>query len=378
VLGAGFGVLAGLAAGCGAPGTRPAKGGTGDRTAGDSTSTAQTAADVYGRTQAGIARPERPQSFGQFQIADLADVGDISFLPGLGRRVAQLVSEPPPDLLPSGASDLTVTIGLGPRVVHALNPSLPGAEPLPMFQGDEKIPAGANGGDLLISCCADDPSILPAVVNDILGLIPDASRRWSQFGYRGPSRGPIGSNPLGFVDGISVPRTAQQLADNVWMDGALGGATICVMRRLRLRITDFTNLPVADRAKVIGRRPDGVPLSGGTADDEVNLDAKNPDGTYQIPVDAHVRLASPLRTGSHHMLRRSYSFDNGSGDAGLLFTCYQRELRTFAITQQQLDHGDRLMQFVQPTGSAAFLILPGFTESAPLGSQLRAAALSAR
>ncbi len=331
-------------------------------------------AAVHGDTQAGIDRPSTPQTFALFQIADLGNPRDLGFLAGLGRRIAALIAEPPADLLPDGPRGLTVTVGLGPRVIATLGRELPGAEALPAFRGDDQIPSAANGGDVLIACCADDPSILPPVVDDLVGRIPAATRRWSQFGYRGPGTGTVARNPLGFLDGISVPHTPKELAANVWHGGASAGATICVVRRLRLKITDFTKLPAGEREEIIGRRLDGVPLSGGAADDEVNLDAKNPDGTYQIPVDAHVRLASPLRTGSDHMLRRSYSFDNGAGDVGLLFTSYQRELRTFAITQQQLDQGDQLMRFVVPTGSATFLILPGYTETAPLGGTLTARA----
>ena len=333
-----------------------------------------TTAAVHGVTQAGIDRPGTPQSFGLFQVADIEHPGDVGFLGDLGRRIAALIADPPPDLLPDGPRGLTVTIGLGPRVIRTLGPRLPGAQALPAFQGDDQIPAAASGGDLLVTCCADDPSILPAVVDDLLSHIPMAARRWSQFGYRGPGTGTIARNPLGFLDGISVPHTSDEYARNVWLDGPLTGATICVVRRLRLKIADFAALPTERREQIIGRRLDGVPLSGGKPDDEVNLNAKHPDGTYLIPIDAHVRAASPLRTGSHHMLRRSYSFDNGTGDAGLLFSSYQRDLRTFTITQQQLDQGDHLMRFAVPTGSATFLILPGYTPTAALGSTLPAPA----
>src|SRR5699024_2477607 len=100
-------------------------------------------------------------------------------------------------------------------------------------------------------------------------------------------------------------------------------AAICVLRRFALRIGEFHALPVDDRENVIGRRLDGSPLSGGGPDADINVQAKRPDGTYLIPLHAHVRVANPMVTGSHHMLRRSYSFDNGDGDTGLLFTCFQ-------------------------------------------------------
>lgn len=362
VLTTSVGALAGAAVGIGAMSAWQAR-----RDAGPSAPDAT--ADPHGTTQAGIDRPSTPQAFALVQVADLDDAADTGFLAALGRRISSLISTPTP-MLPDGPRGLTVTIGLGPRVVRALKPQLPGAEPLPEFHADDQIAAEANGGDLLIACCADDPAILPPVVEDLLDRVPGAIPRWSQFGYRGPGRETVARNPLGFLDGISVPHTSEEFANNVWLDGPLSGGTICVIRRLRLKIADFTGLPVEQRERIIGRRLDGTPLSGGAIDDEVNLNTKNADGTYVIPADAHVRMAHPMRTGSHHMLRRSYSFDNGRGDIGLLFTCYQRDLRTFTITQRQLDHGDQLMRFVVPTGSATFLILPGYTDQVALGEPL--------
>lgn len=153
--------------------------------------------------------------------------------------------------------------------------------------------------------------------------------RWRQCGFRGPGKGTIVRNPLSFYDGVTVPHTDKELAQNVWLDGKLAGGTICVLRRLRLDLDSFYTLSVAARQRVIGRKLDGAPLSGGAPFSNVNLDAKASDGTYLIPADAHVRAAHPSFTGSSLMLRRGYAFDNGEADAGLLFIRFQRNLRTF-------------------------------------------------
>ena len=71
------------------------------------------------------------------------------------------------------------------------------------------------------------------------------------------------------------------------------------------------------------------------------------------------------------MLRRGYAFDNGGADSGLMFICFQRDLRTFVATQQRLDERDSLMEYATPTASASFLILPGFDESTPLGASIQ-------
>ena len=70
------------------------------------------------------------------------------------------------------------------------------------------------------------------------------------------------------------------------------------------------------------------------------------------------------------MLRRGYAFDDGGDDTGLLFVCFQRSLRTFVATQERLDDVDALSQFVTPTGSATFVVLPGFDRTTPLGATL--------
>lgn len=331
---------------------------------------ASTAVSVFGPTQAGIARPATPQSFGLLSIGDLDKPADLSFLPELGRQIARLVTAPPAELMPEGPVTLTVTVGLGPRVVSARNPALPGAQPLPTFAGDGRIGPAAIGGDLLLTAYASDPGVLPPIVDYLAGQVPGFRQRWRQRSFRGAGNGTIVRNPLSFYDGVTVPRTAKELADNVWLDGELAGATICVIRRLRLDIEGFHALPVAGRQQVIGRKLDGAPLSGGAPFSNVNLDAKSPDGSYLIPVRAHVRAAHPSFTGSHLMLRRGYAFDNGGTDTGLLFCCFQRDLRTFIATQQRLDQLDDLMDFVTPTATGTFLILPGFTADLPLGQML--------
>ena len=59
------------------------------------------------------------------------------------------------------------------------------------------------------------------------------------------------------------------------------------------------------------------------------------------------------------MLRRSYSFRNSPADSGHVFISFQNDVATFAKTQLRLDDVDDLMQFVTPTATAAFAILPG-------------------
>ncbi|TDE02599.1 Dyp-type peroxidase [Jiangella asiatica] len=348
------------------------------------------AVEAAGEHQAGIARPGTPQPHGMLVVLDLADVpapgaADEAYRVGLrelcaalGRSIASLTSDDQAETsgLLDGPGDLTVTVGLGPRVVAALDPELPGAQALPAFAGDDALPADRTGGDLLIAVYGSDPNDVHQAARWLTGTVPGTSIRWSQRGFRAPGTGTVARNPLGFHDGVIVPHGDDELAEHVWIpDGPLAGGTVCVVRRLRLDTTAFAAESLEHQQAVIGRyRHDGSPLSGGGPSDEADLLAKTPDGQYVTPARSHVRAAHPSFTGSHLMLRRGYAFDDGAtggvADAGLLFICFQRDLRTFAQTQFRLDETDALSEYVTATGSGTFLILPGFDGARPLGATL--------
>ena len=330
--------------------------------------------DATGANQAGIARPHTPQRFGRVRVLDVADGADpTGWLAELGGRILELTAGVPL-VLPDGAGDLTVTVGLGPRIVAAIDPEMPGTAELPSFAGDDSIPASARGGDLLLAVYSSDPGSLAPVLDDLGALVPAASTRWEQAVFRAPGEGTKTRNPLGFHDGVIVPKGDAELDENVWIaSGAAAGGAICVIRRLRLDAERFRALPVDGQEKIFGRRRDtGAPLSGGGPDAQIDLSARTPEGDPVVPADAHARAAHPSFTGSALMLRRGYAFDNGDGDSGLMFICFQHDLRTFTATQQRLDDVDALREFTHATASATFLILPGFDRDRPLGSTLRA------
>jgi dye decolorizing peroxidase len=328
--------------------------------------------DPRGPHQAGITRPVTPQTFGLIASVDLADSTDLTWLEPLGAAILEVTSIPRETSaeIPDGSGDLTVTVGLGPRILSGLDATLPGAEALPQFAKDAAMDPAAVGGDLLLALYASDPTVLGPALELLLATVPGHTLRWSQHGFRAPGKGTVARNPLGFLDGVIVPHGTEELDENVWIeDGPAKGGTVCVIRRLVLDRAAFGALPVEDQEKTIGRyKIDGSPLSGGDPEAQVNLTAKSADGEYLVPARAHARAAHPSFTGSALMLRRGYAFDNGGADAGLMFICFQRDLRTFVATQQRLDERDALMDFATPTASASFLILPGFDENTSLGA----------
>lgn len=336
----------------------------------------------HGRHQAGVDRPGTPQRHGSVLILALPALTGATprvattlrdLCATAGEAVTAVTSDGAQRTgLLDGPGDLSVTIGLGPRLLQLVDASLPGAEDLPAFAGDEGITAEHRGGDLLVAAYSSDPNDAELAARWVAAQLPGAQPKWSQRGFRAPGAGTVTRSPLGFHDGVIVPRGEAELDEHVWLaDGPLAGATICVVRRLRLDTTRFRDESVARQEEIVGRRrQDGSPLSGGGPDDEVDVLAKSPTGALLTPARSHVRAAHPSFTDSHLMLRRGYSYDNGGDDSGLMFICFQRELRTFVQTQHRLDETDDLMAYATPTASGTFLILPGLDTGRPLGSSL--------
>lgn len=319
-------------------------------------------------------------------LAVIADL-DESTAPGpllaeIGRTVLALTAGTEPRLLGLAPGDLTITIGIGPRVVRKASGAqgagtgLPGTADLPQFSREQIAPQ-ARGGDLLIQLCAGDALVLPVAAAALLDQAGTrVTERWRQSAHRGPNtsvapRRTAPRNLLGFLDGIVGPATLAEQHSDLWLSAPaqVAGGTIAVIRRMELDLPQFAALSVPQQEAVFGRRRDtGVPLSGGTIATNPDLGAKTPDGRYLIPVDAHARRAHANVIGVGLMQRRSYSIDDPR--PGLLFISFQNDLHTFTATLAHMDDSDALLAFTTTTASATFLILPGFDQRHPLGSTL--------
>jgi len=379
LLGAAAGAVGGALVGAG--GTRAldgtGRGGAdGSPTAGTTTPGTDdaTVVDPHGTHQAGIDRPTTLQRHAELAVLDLperlpsrADLADL--LDGVGERITTLVAGTDPDLGDLRPTRLTVTVGIGPRVVRTFLPGAPAADDLPAFARDALVD---EGGDLAVLVrCDVGPTAARAVsaLHRETGL--DVS--WSASAFAGPPEGLAARNLLGFHDGLSIPRTDDELATTVWSARPMGSTTL-VVRRMPIDVARFGAQTVTQQDDAIGRsRATGIPLSGGSQADGPDLDAKTPDGRYLVPVDAHIRRAHPLPAGLDGlMLRRSYSFADGPDREGLLFMAFGADTSLFVRTQQRLDEQDALMAFTRTTASASFLVLPGFTPARGLGTALRA------
>ncbi|MDX6740851.1 iron uptake transporter deferrochelatase/peroxidase subunit [Actinocorallia sp. A-T 12471] len=279
------------------------------------------------------------------------------------------------------ASRLTLTVGFGRSFFTRLG--LADRRPkalvdLPHFPGD-RLEEARSGGDLCVQACADDPQVAVHAVRNLARIgFGTVSVRWSQLGFgKTSSTTPDSQTPrnlMGFKDGTAnIPGTdADLLAEHVWAaeeDGTpwMAGGSYLVARRIRMHIETWDRTSLAEQEEVIGRsKGEGASPGRAREHDPVILDRMAPD--------AHVRLAHPDTNGGARMLRRGYSFTDGTDglgrlDAGLFFLAYQRDLDAFVRVQSSL-RGDRLNEYIQHVGSGVYAVPPGVREGGFWGETL--------
>jgi deferrochelatase/peroxidase EfeB len=94
-----------------------------------------------------------------------------------------------------------------------------------------------------------------------------------------------------------------------------------------------------------------------------------------MPRNAHVRLAHPAGNGGARILRRGYSFTDGTDglgrlDAGLFFVAYQRDPRTGFIPLQRNLATDALNEYLEHVGSGIWACPPGVRQGGHWGEGL--------
>jgi deferrochelatase/peroxidase EfeB len=290
----------------------------------------------------------------------------------------------------AGPNRLTVTIGFGRGLFvrdgadrFGLATKLPTQLiELPHFPGDQ-LAAGHSDGDLLVHACGDDLQVVFHAIRALARVSPDiATLRWTQIGYSPSNSEGTPRNLMGFKDGTlnSNAHPPADLDATLWA-GADGPAwmrdgSYLVYRRIRITLEHWDRLPVAAQEQVIGRQKlSGAPLGGAHEFDALNLAARTGSEQLHIPESAHVRLAAPDTNNGAVIVRRAFSYNNGTTpfterwppwrqaleyDAGLLFLGYQRDPRTaFVPINSRLAVNDALNQFTTHTASAVFALPPG-------------------
>src|SRR5262249_12878130 len=135
---------------------------------------------------------------------------------------------------------------------------------------------------------------------------------------------------------------------------------------------------LSEQERVFGRsKVSGAPFGGIREHDVPDLDARAPDGQPVIPIDAHIRLASPKTNDGLAILRRGYAYTDGIDPrtgllgAGLFCVAFQRDPHTqFAAIQRKLGAMDALAEYIQHTGSGLFAVPPGARAGGYVGEAL--------
>ncbi|MFE3327394.1 iron uptake transporter deferrochelatase/peroxidase subunit [Streptomyces sp. NPDC059176] len=348
------------------------------------------AVPFHGAHQAGIATAVQDRlHFASFDVKTKDRAELIQVLKDWTRAARQMtagqavgegayggLAEAPPDdtgeALGLKPSRLTLTIGFGPSLFDdrfGLKDRRPAAlVDLPAFAHDNLDPA-RSGGDLCVQACADDPQVAVHAIRNLARIgFGKIAVRWSQLGFgKTSSTTPEEQTPrnmMGFKDGtrnISGSDDAA-LEKHVWVsekDGPswMAGGSYLVARRIRMNIEAWDRTPLQEQEDIFGRdKGEGAPVGRAKERDEPFLPAMLPT--------SHVRLAHPDSNGGAKLLRRGYSFTDGTDglgrlDAGLFFLAYQRDVAKGFIPVQRNLSSDDLNEYIQHVGSALFAVPPG-------------------
>ncbi|MFJ2871393.1 Dyp-type peroxidase [Streptomyces sp. NPDC087298] len=236
---------------------------------------------------------------------------------------------------------------------------------MPSSAGDLLDPAQSHG-DVLVQVTGADKRAVREAAERVVGQAAGWRMRWQVDGFRDGNRVEDGNglsrNPFHFTEGFGNPGTQREVADRAVVRSGQGepgwavGGSYQVVRIVRLATELWDKDSVREQERVIGRRRDGRWLDGTPAHEHPGF-AADPTGRA-TPLDSHVRLAAPDRRNPPPLVRRSYNYDRGDGDSGLIFSCFQRDLATgFEAVQKRLE-GEAMAKYILTTGGGYFFVPP--------------------
>ncbi|MFF1648062.1 Dyp-type peroxidase [Streptomyces sp. NPDC058240] len=236
---------------------------------------------------------------------------------------------------------------------------------MPASAGDLLDPEQSHG-DVLVQVTGAGKRAVQEAAEQVVRQAPGWRVRWQVDGFRDENRVEAGKglsrNPFHFTEGFGNPGTEREVADRAVVrsgqgepDWAVGGS-YQVVRIVRFATELWDKDSVREQERVIGRRRDGRWLDGTPTGEQPSF-AADPNGRA-TPLDSHVRLAAPDRRNPPPLVRRSYNYDRGSGDSGLIFSSFQRDLANgFEAVQKRLG-GEAMAKYILTTGGGYFFVPP--------------------
>ncbi|MFB7747593.1 Dyp-type peroxidase [Streptomyces sp. NPDC056132] len=298
-----------------------------------------------------------PAAHGRMMALDLPD--------RVGARAAADVRALWQVVADADGRDVDVWLALGGSIFGQGVQRPRGLREMPSFAGDVLDPAQSHG-DVLVQVVGPAADAVHAVAERIQEQAVAWRVRWQMDGFRPENRVEDGKglalNLFHFTEGFGNPGTQRELADQALVRAGQGepgwavGGSYQVVRIVRFATELWDKDSVGEQERIIGRRRDGRWLDGTPTREEPNF-AADPQGKL-TPLDAHVRLAAPDRRNPPPIVRRSYSYDRGDGDKGLVFCCFQRDLvQGFEATQKRLE-GEAMGKYLLTTGGGYFFVPP--------------------
>jgi deferrochelatase/peroxidase EfeB len=165
------------------------------------------------------------------------------------------------------------------------------------------------------------------------------------------------------------------------------GGSYLVVRRIRIALEHWDRMKLGFQEQTVGRHKySGAPLGKVHEFDPANLKAVDKDSNPVIPENAHIRLAGAASNDGARILRRPYSYNDGTNfvaerwppwrqgmeyDAGLFFVAYQRDPRTgFIKIYDNMAKLDMMNQFATHVGGGYFACPGGMAPGEFIGQRL--------
>jgi deferrochelatase/peroxidase EfeB len=277
------------------------------------------------------------------------------------------------------ADGLTITVGFGASLFANEAFGISHQAPrrltaMTSFPNDALQPA-ITGGDMLLQICAGQSDTVIHALRDIA----KHTRGGMQIAYRmdgfqaQPRPAGVPRNHFGHMDGIANPDvTDATVADRLlWVTDRTDepawtrGGSYHVFRIIRMYIEFWDRVSLNEQQTMVGRYRASGAMLGTTGISDVVDYQRDPKGKV-VPLTAHIRLANPRTeaTEESRIFRRGYNFDAGIDEAGdldmgLLFNCFQQDLkRQFEANQTRLI-GEPMVDYIAPVGGGYFFALPG-------------------